>query len=135
MSWITPKTDWTGNDAVSYSNYNRIKNNLNYLKELANELYLPFSIEDMGADKNKTSHYYASEFNAFENNLTTINDSIYSLEIGTEKTFVDGGKFIDYTELNRIESACLNIYKLLTKQKESISTLPFVCGSAIGGEF
>ena len=33
MAWINPKTDWTKNDRFNYSDYNRIKNNLNYLHE------------------------------------------------------------------------------------------------------
>ncbi len=44
------KTNWTINDRFNYVDYNRIKNNLTYLYELAQEVYKQFSIVDMGAD-------------------------------------------------------------------------------------
>ena len=47
MAWITPKTDWYGEvvdgvyvgDRFNASDYNRIKNNLSYLRELAVQMY------------------------------------------------------------------------------------------------
>lgn len=31
MTWITPKTDWSPNDNVTYEDMNRISGNINYL--------------------------------------------------------------------------------------------------------
>ena len=43
-------------------------------------------------------------FNRIENNLYNINRYVYSLEIGTKKTFYNNQQFIDYAELNRINA-------------------------------
>ena len=40
--WQEPKTDWTVNDYFNYTDYNRIKNNIAYLREQALKLYINF---------------------------------------------------------------------------------------------
>lgn len=133
--WTNPKTNWVSTDYFNIKDYNRIKANLVYLSELANSLYLDISTSDMGADKVYEGDYYASEFNVFENNLEAIKNSTYSLDIGDKELFYDNGSFILWSELNRIESACLKYYNLLTTQLKNISKLPFTCGAKIGGMF
>ena len=73
MAWITPKTDWYGEvvdgvyvgDRFNASDYNRIKNNLSYLRELAVQMYKEFSIHSIGADKTAKDFFYADEINSF----------------------------------------------------------------------
>ena len=49
--WQEPKTDWTVNDYFNYTDYNRIKNNIAYLREQALKLYINFPFTEMGSDK------------------------------------------------------------------------------------
>ena len=59
MSWSTPKTDWNGEtvdgvytgDRFNAVDFNRIKNNLEYLRELAIKMYDEFAIQSVGSDK------------------------------------------------------------------------------------
>lgn len=133
MAWATPKTDWKITDRFNKSDYNRIRGNLEYLHEFAEELYQLFDMADLGADKTSYSDYvYAREFNNMEDALETINNTIYTQDIGGKQTFVSNGAFIDWSELNRIESAALKIYDLLTRQKATLPRISFRLGSGKG---
>lgn len=128
--WHTPKTNWTINDRFNYVDYNRIKNNLTYLHELAQEVYKQFSIVDMGADiEDYTGWFTAASFNNFESNLDTINKNIFTQDYGVSQRFFDNGQFIKWDELNRIESATLQMNDLLERQKATLRKLPFRLGA------
>ena len=142
MEWITPKTDWSAIDSVDNrfdaTDYNRIKNNLDYLVEQAESLKFHVAAEDMGADKSYSSPgFYADEFNLFGTNLAAINAGTYDLNIGAAVTYYANGKFIGYADLNRIESACLLLHNALTEEKKKEWTLPCTLsqGGRIGGMF
>ena len=133
MSWQKPKTDWKSTDRFNISDYNRIKNNLEYLHGFAEKLYLPFSIDDMGDDKESYADYfYADEFNLFEDNLKTINQNVFTQDFGIAQKFYDNGPFIKYDELNRIESAILSIYNMLSRQTSGLRTIAFRLGNMKG---
>ena len=92
MAWETPKTNWQGyvdnngnyiGDRFNAGDFNRIKNNLEYLKELAIKLYDSFSIVSLGADKTPADYFYADEINALEENLDTINKNTLNMSYGT----------------------------------------------------
>lgn len=128
--WHTPKTNWKATDRFNYVDYNRIKNNLTYLYELAQEVYKQFSIVDMGADiEDYTGWFTAAAFNAFESNLETINKNIFTQNYGVSQRFFDNGQFIKWDELNRIESATLQMNDLLERQKATLRKLPFRLGA------
>ena len=128
--WHTPKTNWTINDRFNYVDYNRIKNNMTYLYELAQEVYKQFSIVDMGADiEDYTGWFTAADFNAFESNLETINKNIFTQDYGVSQRFFNNGQFIKWDELNRIESATLQMNDLLERQKATLRKLPFRLGA------
>lgn len=126
MSWETPKTDWYGaevdgsykGDRFNASDYNRIKNNLIYLRDLAITMYKEFSISTIGNDKTTADFFYADEINLMEDNLETINKNTLNRSYGTKVTFVANGNTPVYTELNRLESAILDLYDRLTNQSE-----------------
>lgn len=137
MSWITPKTDWeAGKDAegnyigdfFNIEDYNRIKNNIKELREFAVELYPDFDIKNMGADKKYTDYPYADEINLIADNLETIKDKTYSYDIGKKVIYYDNSPFIGYEDLNRIESACLRLYKTIVAQKQGRRRLAFYLG-------
>lgn len=131
MAWITPKTDWTvdyddsGNYTGDYFNvtdYNRIKNNLLHLKTLADEFIGAVPTITVGADKHlptttfdyANDHFFADEINLIENGLHTLGNLMPYVNIGSKQTFYENGRFIDADELNRIESAELRLFNMLT---------------------
>jgi hypothetical protein len=132
MAWIEPKTNWTVSDRFNITDYNRIKGNLEHLKDKAESLYMSFDMQDMGAEKIYSDYIYASEINKFEENLEKINQNIFTQDFGDSQTFVSNGVFITYDELNRVESATLNMYNLLDRQKAGLIRLSFRFGNMKG---
>lgn len=136
MAWQTPKTDWYGEviegvyvgDRFNAVDYNRIKNNLIYLRDLAITVYESFNIETVSNDKTTADFFYADEINAMERNLDTINNNTLKRNYGTTVTFSANGNTPVYTELNRLESAILDLYDRLSNQSEGRRTLTFNFG-------
>ena len=125
MAWETPKTNWQGyvdnngnyiGDRFNASDFNRIKNNLEYLRDLAIKLYDSFSIVSLGADKTPADYFYADEINALEENLNTINKKTLNMPYGTSPVYNANGNTMDFIELNRIEGAILDLYDKLTNK-------------------
>lgn len=127
--WTAPKTDWVATDYFNVEDYTRIVGNIEYLKDLANELWGDFDITTM-EDKDYTALFYASEMNAIETNLDTINSNSYGFDIGDSTTYTSNGATPLYSEFNRIESASLKIYKTLVAQKNARRHLAFTLGGA-----
>lgn len=136
MAWITPKTDWTAHyngagvyegDFFNIEDYNRIKNNLLYLRSLGSELFYGLPVITVGADKHypvagspdfDNDNFFADEINLIENGLDSLDKAINLFNHGKKKKFVENGRFIDFNELNRIESAQLELYRYI---KDSIA--------------
>lgn len=125
MAWITPKTDWHGGrdangvyvgDRFNAVDFNRIKNNIQHLRDMAVEVYKDFDVVSLGADRTYSDYLYADEINQLEANLKTINEKTYKRDYGTVPTYVDNGNTMDFAELNRMESAMLDLYEALTHQ-------------------
>lgn len=138
VEWINPKTDWNGytdsdgvyhGDRFNIEDFNRIKNNLRFLRDFAVKMYPDFDIEDMGGYKGYDDYPYADEINTMENNLDTIAESTIRTSYGEKQVFMDNGAFIDYKELNRIESAILDIYNKLLTQHDGRRMCTFMLGS------
>lgn len=137
MAWTTPKTDWYGandengvyhGDRFNAVDFNRIKNNLAYLRELAITMYAEFSIVSLGSDRTTSSYFYADEINQLEQNLVTINANTIKRSYGSSPTYNDNGKTMDYRELNRLEGAILDLYDKLTNQSDGRRTLEWNFG-------
>lgn len=135
--WIAPKTDWQVRkdaegkcigDYFEIEDYNRIKNNLQFLMEFASRLYPSFEIADMGEDKSEEDYMYADEANLLEENLKKIVASTYNPDYGESPVFAENGAYIDYRELNRIEGAMLDMYNNLLGQYEGRRMLTFMLG-------
>lgn len=130
MAWSTPKTDWTASDSFNIGDYNRIKNNLKYLHDESELIYGAYGITDMGSDiSGYTGFWDVAKFNAFENNLQTINEHMIDSPIGQKMTFYPNGVFIGYAELNRIENATLTLKATIDGWYEAMATLPFRLGA------
>lgn len=132
MAWIEPKTDWTSSTRFNIEDYNRIKNNLTYLHEIASVRVGAIEIEDMGADlvvdTDEDKSWDVNVFNAIENNLHVISNKIISADIGTRKTFYENGLFPDFAELNRIESVTLRNKNALDNLSAGLRRIPFRLG-------
>lgn len=127
MSWETPKTDWWGatdaegvyrGDRFNAADFNRIKNNLNYLRELAIKMYDKFSLVSVGADRQPGDYFYADEINQLEANLVTLNENTLRRDYGSAPVYFENGNTMDFAELNRLESAILDLYDRLINQSE-----------------
>lgn len=130
MPWQTPKTDWKQTDYFNIGDYNRIIGNLAHLQALALEAYKAFPMADMGPDKGYADYIYADEVNAIEANLTALCGHTYPFQIGEQKTYYPNQPTPDYAEFNRIESACLLIYRNLIGQIAGRGRLAFTLGGA-----
>ena len=129
VEWNIPKIDWKMTDRFNLDDYNRIKNNLQWLHEKVSELYNPFNIVDMGEDIIDYSSYWNVDyFNAWEQNLDIINDHMFSKDYGVAQSFFENGPFIQWTELNRIEGAILSMRDILDMQEKGLRKFPFVLG-------
>lgn len=136
MAWSTPKTDWYGEtvdgvytgDRFNVADFNRIKNNLVYLRELAIKMYDEFAIQNVGSDKTYNDYFYADEINALEANLVTINNHSLKRSYGTVPSYVDNGNVMDFKELNRLEGAILDLYDKLTNESEGRRTFTWNFG-------
>ncbi len=131
MAWQQPKTDWSAEgDFFNIQDYNRIKGNLVELHRLALTMWPEFPIVDMGADKTYQDYgFYSDEINWMEENLDRIVKGTYPFQVGSRQTFYDNQPFIDWEELNRIESACLLIRQNIDSRIHGRRHLAFTLSS------
>lgn len=128
--WTEPKTDWESTDYFNLTDYNRIKNNIAYLRELALEVFVDFPFEDMGDDKSSYSEYpYADEFNAMENNLESMRENTFLFDDSEPKQWYENQRTPNYEDFNRLERACLLFYNGFNGIKENKRRLPFRLGA------
>ena len=129
-SWTTPKTDWYGytdgdgiyhGDRFNTEDFNRIKNNLAYLREIAVAMYQEFSINDLGDDRSKDQYFYADD-------ISLIAANRFKLDVGEAPLYTANGKIFDYNELNRIESLILDLFNQLLNQYRGRQMLTFNFG-------
>ena len=125
--WITPKTDWYGEtdengiytgDRFTAVDFNRIKNNLQFLRDYSISMYDEYAINDLGVDRNAGEYFYADEIMRIEENLVTIVTNTKKKSYGTPPVYVANGLVMDYNELNRLESAILDLYMKLHNQSD-----------------
>ena len=134
ITWITPKTNWAITDKFNKEDYNRIKNNLDYLQHILKELDHTYQVKDLGEDINDyVSKFKAKSFNDFEIILEDCN--IYGYDNGITKEFEPNGAFIDYVELNRIESGCIRLHDIMCNQYMGRRTLPAMLGVSLMDNF
>lgn len=148
MAWTTPKTDWKTEynniniylgDFFNVEDYNRIKNNLQYIDVRAKELFYKVPVINLGVDKHfpipgspdfNNDNIFADEINAIEDGLQRIQDAIALFDYGKAKLFYENGAFIDYEELNRLESAFLDLYEHIESSISGKMRLSFRLGQS-----
>lgn len=84
--------------------------------------------DEVGGDRTPADFFYADEINKLEDNLKSINANTVKRNYGTAPTYKDNGKTMDFKELNRLESATLDIYNRLTNQYENRRTFKWNFG-------
>lgn len=135
MEWLTPKTDWAARqdesgkytgDYFNTADYNRIKNNIEFLGAVAKKFW-PVLVKAM-PDRNYKEYPYADEINTLADNLEAIN-AFVGCEIGQKTVYSANGAFIGYDDLNRMESACLELYEAMYNLYKRENKLPFRFGA------
>ena len=135
--WVTPKTDWHYEldsdglyvgDRFNASDFNRIKNNLEYLRGLAIKMYDDFTIHALGADRTPKDYFYADEINQLEENLNTVNEKSIKGAYGNAPSYTANGNIMDFAELNRLEGAILDLYDKLSNQNDGRRTFTWNFG-------
>lgn len=132
MEWITPKTDWTSDDAFDYAAYNRVTGNITYLKAFADSLFAFLTDLSLETEKTNLSLIYAHHMNAIEDGLDTLNKETYNKDIGEKKSYKPNKNVPLYSEYNRIESACLMLYNEMQVHKANLPRLAFRLGNQKG---
>lgn len=130
MAWSKPKTDWQASDYINIEDFNRIRDNIEYLKTESDKLYkdFPFSVE-LANRVGYSSYAYVDLWNSLESCLQDIVDNTTVMAVGNKKVYTVFDPYIDYNELNRLERACLTYYDLFERQKLTLRKLAFKLGA------
>jgi len=136
VAWQTPKTDWkvtydaNGNYLGDYFNaedYQRIKGNLQALRELASELNVNVTLPVI-PDITATSLFYETVINALERAIDAIANATVGRHWFETKTWYGNNPAPLAEDLNRIEGACLRLYKWIPIQAAARKKLAFTLG-------
>lgn len=141
-NWQTPKTDWYGErdkqgvytgDRFNAKDFNRIHQNIQYLKEFAEKLYSDVPSIPTIRTVQVGDFVYADEINQIEDNFKKIAKFTFNRNYGSCPVYHDNDSFVDFRELNRLESAILDMYDRLTNQYNGRRTFTWAFGTR-GGE-
>jgi hypothetical protein len=113
MGWLLPKVNWQPTDWINVADYNRWINNLGVLQELAHQLYIVRGI-DLGEHQSYENYPYEDMLNTIEQALDKVNKGTFNFDIGDVKVYSANNPYFDYNEINRIESASLELYTHLS---------------------
>ena len=141
-NWQTPKTDWHGErdkqgvytgDRFNAKDFNRIHQNIQYLKEFAEKLYSDVPSIATIRTVQVGDFVYADEINQIEENFKRIARFTFNRNYGDCPVYHDNDSFIDFRELNRLEGAILDVYDRLNNQYNGRRTFTWAFGTK-GGE-
>lgn len=141
-NWQTPKTDWHGErdkqgvytgDRFNAKDFNRIHQNIQYLKEFAEKLYSDVPSIPVIRTVQVGDFVYADEINQIEENFKRIAKFTFNRNYGEYPVYHDNDSFIDFRELNRLEGAILDMYDRLNNQYNGRRTFTWAFGTR-GGE-
>ena len=125
-SFSTPYTNWGEHSYFSHTDYNRIKNNIQYLIDLSFELFPEYEYEDMGNDKTYSDFPYADEFNLIELNLKLLHDKSFGFVKYTSsdmKNWYPNKPTPSYEDMNRYEQMTVDYYNGLNSIKKNKNKL------------
>lgn len=128
MAWITPKVDWTSDDYINFTDYNRICNNLNWVKDEAIELGFSYpEWEVMTLTTDYSDNPYADMWNTIVDNYNLLDD-IYPIFEPIEEVYSANGYYIAYGTLNTLEQTILLLDTVLSVAKANIPRLAITLG-------
>lgn len=118
---------WEPSDCFNAADYNRIKNNICYIKQIADIIYGSVEFANMGPDKGWEEYPKPGEFRLMEMNLNYI---CLAAELPAEEyeIHLENGPFLDYTQLNQIETICRRLFERLYGIMKARRRLPFKLG-------
>ena len=125
-SFSTPYTNWGEHSYFSHTDYNRIKNNIQYLIDLSFELFPEYEYENMGSDKTYSDFPYADEFNLIELNLKLLHDKSFGFVKYTSsdmKNWYPNKQTPSYEDMNRYEQMTVDYYNGLNSIKKNKNKL------------
>ncbi len=118
---------WEPPDRFNAADYNRIKYNICYIKQIADIIFDSVEFVGMGADKTWEEDPAPEDFQRIEQNLNYI-----SVAAGLpEEDFPEHGgnsPFLNYEELNKIEEKCRQLFDWLYGTVMARRRLPFALG-------
>lgn len=121
---------WEPTDRFNAADYNRIKYNICYIKQIADIIFDSVEFVGMGVDKTWEEDPALEDFQRIEQNLNYI-----SVAAGLpEEDFLEcsgNSTFLNYEELNKIEEKCRQLFDWLYGTVMARRRLPFKLG--IGG--
>ncbi|MBN3016956.1 hypothetical protein JXX18_14220 [Ruthenibacterium lactatiformans] len=134
MAWTAPKTDWkvtygpdgeyTG-DFFNVEDYDRIKQNIEYLREYAYFLYGGFTMRGMVA-VTVESYGYASTIDALDANLEAIAANTFRPpDMLPVKQWRGNQPPPGADDWNRIENTCLLLFEQFERQSACLPKLAF----------
>lgn len=132
MAWITPKTDWNGNDKYNFGDLNRVDNNTRFLNTFISGFNNAATLETYTSQA-MTNYPRAALLNLTERNLKALRDTFIPYVSLTCKTDWIGGKddvSFDYNHANRLE---LNLATMKTMAENILAEFEY-CGSITAGQ-
>jgi hypothetical protein len=128
MALITPKTDWVATDYINYSDYNRICNNLDWIKTEASTIGI--DIDEWTTMTVATGYSdipYADMFNDIVDNYNQLENIYYGFQPVSDVYTVNGST-ITYVTLNIIEQAIELLDEVISVAHDNIPRLAITLG-------
>jgi hypothetical protein len=127
MAWQTPKTNWTSNDYINVSDFNRIEGNTQAISDLLTTFSTTPTLGTVKTTWANTDFLYAEELNRIESNVLALKNGFYQPVgwITPVTSWVTGPIGDGYVMANRIETDLLLLYNLATDTKNYLMN----CGS------
>lgn len=134
-----PEANWTASSYINADDYNNFCVHIYYISQELSVFYpIGDNFDDMDTSGGSISSPAVS-YNDFPtpDRWNLIEDKIELLDnltgnivgVGEKKIFQEGGKYIDYIELNRLTNAIIGFYNLFDSLWNNRVTLPFTLGN------
>lgn len=129
-TWIEPKTDWSDGDFFNLDpDYNRIKSDVEVLKELAEKMYNGVAVSNMPKAYSHSGDVYVEVPNNIVSSVEEIRSASFT-PIGYKemKTYESGKPAWNASELNAIENNIRLLYNMFENQKAAREKMPIMLG-------
>lgn len=130
--WVMSKTDWNSTDYFNLDpDYNRIKGNIQYIKDFSLKMYSDFSLIDM--DEFIIDGFpYDTFLNNIVDNVTRLETNLFKPPADRPMTRYVGGQVgWNYEQLNIIEGNILRLYNAMVGQWNCIPQMAFTMGTGV----